>query len=103
MVLLIKSLHSVDEHLMLMLTKDVNKWLSSIPKDLPLESYVVCHFWKTLFVEIYQMVERSLTNVQGGQTRQEIISNEEAEEDEIIDDSLDVKSHFHLALKMLVL
>lgn len=65
MVLLIQGLHSVDEHLMLMLAQDVDERLSSIPKDLPLEGHVVFHVWQTLFVEINQVVQRTLANVKG--------------------------------------
>lgn len=45
MILLIESLYSVDENLMLMLTQDIDEWLCSIPKNLTLEGHVVCHVW----------------------------------------------------------
>ena len=101
-IFLLESLDSVDEHLMLMLTQDIDEWLCSIPEDLTLEGNIICHVWETFFVEIDEVIKRSLPNIQSWKTWQEIISNEEAEEDEVIDDSLYVKPHFHLALEMLV-
>jgi len=64
MILLIESLDSVDEHLMLMLAQDIDEWLCSIPEDLTLEGHVVCHVWQTFLVEIDEVVKRSLSNIQ---------------------------------------
>jgi hypothetical protein len=42
---------------MLMLSEQLDERLSSIPIDLTFESDIVGHLWKTLLVEIDEMVE----------------------------------------------
>jgi hypothetical protein len=88
MILLIQSLHSVDEHLMLMLAENIDERLCSIPENLSLKRDVVIHLRQTLLVEVDQVVKGPLTNIKSRKRWQKIISNEKTEENEIVDDSL---------------
>lgn len=102
-VLLIKSIDSVDEYLMLVLSQERNERLSSIPIDLAFVGDVTCHFREQLFVEIDEMIKRSFTDIKRAQRGQEVVSNEEAEEDEVIDHAFQVKGYLHVSSQWLVL
>ena len=56
-------------------------------------SDVVIHVWQNSFVELNQLVQTPFCNVQRANTGQEIISNEEAEENEIVNDPFYVPLH----------
>ena len=51
---------------------------------------VVIHRRQEVLVKLDQVVQTTLRNVESTETRQEIVANEEAEEDEVINDSLNV-------------
>ena len=79
-----------------MLSQKFDEWLSSVPEYLTVFCDVVSHLRETLLIKVYKVVERAFTDIQSTQRRQEIVTNEEAEEDEIINNPLNIKAHFHL-------
>jgi len=95
-VLGIKGLNPINEHLMLVLTEELDERLSPVPKDLTLEGNVIVHLRKAFFVEVDEVVQGPLTDIERGKGWKEIISYEETKEDPVIDDPLQVKLNFHL-------
>jgi hypothetical protein len=55
--------------------------------------YIVIHIWKNIFVELNESVQTTLSNIQRANTRQKVISNEETEKDEIVDNPLNIPFH----------
>jgi hypothetical protein len=86
-----------------MLAEELDEWLCSIPIDLALISDVVCHLGQQLLVQVDEVVERSLTNVEGTESGKEVVSYEETEEYEVVNNALNVKFHFHFVSQRLVL
>lgn len=60
----IKGLNPINEHLMLVLTEELDERLSPIPKDLSLVGDVIVHLRKAFFVEINEMIQRPLTDIE---------------------------------------
>lgn len=81
---------------MLVLAQQLDEGLRPVPEDLALLGDVVAHLGQAFLVEIYQVVQGALTDVQRREGRQEIISYEEAKEDEVINYSLEIELNFHL-------
>lgn len=102
-VLLIKRIDSIDEYLMLVLSQERNERLGSVPMDLAFVGDISCHFRKQLLVEIDEMIKRSFTDIKRTQRGQKVVSNEEAEEDEVIDHAFQVKCYLHVSSQRLVL
>ena len=95
-------LDRVDTHLealQLMFTKHLDEGLSSVPVDLPGLCDIVGHLWQLSLVQIDGTIEGPLTDVQGREGGQEVITNEETEEDKVINDTLKVETHAHLRLE----
>ena len=42
-------------------------------------------------IDAHQQLDRALADLQGGKVRQEVVADEEAEEDKIVDDTLGLK------------
>lgn len=90
------------EHCFLMIAEKFNEFLSPIPMNSSRLRDVISHRWQEVLVKLDQMVQTALCNIQCTQTGQEIVSNEEAEENEVVDDSLDIKPELELAIQLLV-
>jgi hypothetical protein len=85
------------EDIVLVLSQQPNERLSSVPVDCAWLRDVVLHLGETLLVEVDQFIERAFCDVQRAQGGQKVISNEETEEHEVIDDALEVKLDLHFA------
>lgn len=96
LVLGVERLDTVDEDHVLVPTKHRYELLGPVPIDLAFACNVVGHLGQNLLIEVYEMVERALADVQSAQRWQEVVADEEAEEDEVVDDSLQVEAHPHL-------
>lgn len=64
---------------------------------------VVTQGWQLLLVDGHDGIDGSLSDVEGGGVREEVVSHEEAEQHEIIDDALEIECEGHLAIKVLEL
>ena len=79
------------DHLLLDLADVVEDQVHSVEVDLPVAREVVTESGQLVLVYGHDGVDGTLSDMQTGQVRQEIVSDEEAEENEVIDDSLEVK------------
>jgi hypothetical protein len=79
------------DHLLLDLADVVEDQVHSVEVDLPVAREVVTESGQLVLVYGHDGVDGTFSDMQTGQVRQEIVSDEEAEENEVIDDSLEVK------------
>jgi hypothetical protein len=75
------------ENFLLVLGQKPNEWLSAIPVNDSVVGDVVGHLGKTLLVEVNEFVKTAFADVESGERRQEIISNEEAEKDKVVNNA----------------
>jgi len=54
-----------------------------------------------MLIDGHDCVNSSLSYVEGGRVRKEIVAHEETEEHKVIDDALEIESEGHLAIKVL--
>lgn len=76
-----------------MLTENPDKLLSTCPVDHTLVGNIVLHIWKNILVEFNELIQTALSNIQRANTWQEVISNEETEKDEIVNNPLKIPLH----------
>lgn len=69
----------------------VKDQVDSVEVDLPVEGQVVPEGWQLVLVYGHDRIYGTLSNVQTRRMRKEIISDEEAEKDKVINDSLEVE------------
>ena len=100
---MVNRVHATLEDLLLVRAEQLNELFSAVPVDRSRLGDIVSHRGQEILVELNQMVETAFGDIERAQTRQEIIADEEAEEDEVVDDSLYVKSEPQLAVQLLVL
>ena len=100
---MVNRVHATLEDLLLVRAEQLNELFSAVPVDRSRLGDIVSHRGQEILVELNQMVETAFSDIERAQTRQEIIADEEAEEDEVVDDSLYVKSEPQLAVQLLVL
>jgi hypothetical protein len=50
-----------------------------------------------LLIKVNKIIQRTLTNVESTQRREEIIADEKAEKHKVINDTLYIESHSHLS------
>ena len=91
------------ENILLVRAEQLNKLLGSIPVNRSCLSDIVSHRGQEILVELNQMVKTAFSYIKRAQTRQEIVTNEEAEEDKIVNDSLQIETELQLAIQLLVL
>lgn len=84
---------TVFEDFVFVLAKNPDELLSTRPVDDTLVGYIVIHIWKNIFVKLNESVQTTLSNIQRANTRQKVISNEETEKDEIVDNPLNIPFH----------
>ena len=94
---------SVFENLVFVLSKQANEGLSQIKADDTLISDVIAHERQAVFVELDDFVETAFADVERGERGQEIISDKETEENEIVNDTLKVELHAHFAFVLSIL
>lgn len=85
-----------------MMTKKSDEGFSSVPSNCTLVCDVVGHFWKEFLVEVNEVVKRSFTDIKGTECWKEVVSYEEAKEDEVVDDPLQIKLDLHFGGEGLV-
>jgi hypothetical protein len=61
-------------------------------EELVLVGQISSHRWEKVFVHDHDGIECSFSDLQGWQMRQEVISNEETQENKVIDDTLKVEA-----------
>jgi hypothetical protein len=83
------------EALNFMLAKHFNEGLSTIPIYLTSLGNVVSHGRQQLLVEFNERVQGAFGDIQCREGRQKVITDEKAEEYEVVDDSLKVETHTH--------
>ena len=66
-------------------------------------SDVVVHSGQEILIELDEAIKTALSDVKRAQRWQEIVSNEEAEEDEVVNDALNVESELELPIQLLIL
>jgi len=98
----VESFYSVNENLMLMLTKKFDEWLRPIPMNLALICDVVSHLRQNFLVKVNEVIKRPFANIKSTQGGQEVISNEKAEENKVIDNALKIEWNFHELLQRLI-
>ena len=88
---------------LLMRAQKFDEFLGAVPVDSSCLSDVVIHSWKEILVKLNQVVETAFSDIERCQTWQEIISDKEAEEYEVINDALNIEPEAQLAIQLLVL
>ena len=89
--------------LLLVLAKQLYELLGAIPMDSSRLRDIVVHIGQEALVELDQMIQTALRDIKCAQTGQEIIAYEEAKEDEVVNNSLDIKSETQLPVELFVL
>lgn len=89
--------------LLLVLAKQFNELLGAIPMDSPRLRDIVIHIGQEALVELDQVIQTALRDIKRAQTGQEIIADEEAKEDEVVNNPLDVEPEAQLPVELFVL
>lgn len=86
------------EDLLLVGTEQLNELLSAVPMDGACLCDVVAHRRQEVLVKLNESVKTTLSNIECTERWQEIVSNEEAEEDEVVNDAFNVEAEAQLAI-----
>ena len=71
--------------------------------DSPRLRDIVIHIGQEALVELDQVIQTALRDIKRAQTGQEIIADEEAKEDEVVNNPLDVEPEAQLPVELFVL